>query len=279
MLQRELIDYLLIKACNAAIIGAKEIMRLYVSDEIFDINYKADSTIITEADRVSHQAIKNYLSQTRVPLLSEEGRNMQYEERYSWDLYWLVDPLDGTREFVKHNDEFVVSIALMSESQPLFGVVLQPATGKLYFSDPDRGAYLIEDSLSFDEELKINDIFTLARKLKRDPWKRGNKLRVAITRSHMTRETEDFISKLSQNHPDIEVINCGSSIKFCYIAENIADVYFRFTPLYDWDLAAGVVIAGSVGALTKHFNESPLKFNKQTLEIEPFIVTFPDVRF
>lgn len=279
MLQRELIDYLLIKACNAAIIGAKEIMRLYVSDEIFDINYKADSTIITEADRVSHQAIKSYLSQTRVPLLSEEGRNMQYEERYSWDLYWLVDPLDGTREFVKRNDEFVVSIALMSEAQPLFGVILQPATGKLYFSDPDRGAYLIEDSLNFDNELKINEIFTLARKLQREPWKRGDKLRVAITRSHMTRETEDFISKLNENHLDIEVINCGSSIKFCYIAENIADIYFRFTSLYDWDLAAGVVIAGSVGAVTKHLNGSPLTFNKQTLEIEPFIVTFPDVRF
>lgn len=277
MLERELIDYLLIKACNAAIIGAKEIMKLYNSSSEIDISYKPDTTIITEADCVSHQAIKQYLSQTRIPLLSEEGRNMQYEERYSWDLYWLVDPLDGTREFVKHNDEFVVSIAFMSSAKPLFGVILQPATGKLYFSDPDRGAFLIENSLSFNEEIKINDLFSISKKLKRKVWEPGNKLRVAITRSHMTDETQEFVDNLKQKYPEIEFITCGSSIKFCYIAEDIADMYIRFTRLFDWDLAAGIVIAETVGAVTHHLNGEQILFNKQQLEIESFVTTFPSV--
>lgn len=277
MLQRELIDYLLINACNAAIVGAKEIMQLYNYSSVMDVNYKPDSTIITEADCISHESIKKYLSKTRVPLLSEEGRNILYEERYSWDLYWLVDPIDGTREFVKHNDEFVVSIALMSDKKPLFGVILQPATGKLYFSDPDRGAFMIENSLDFDDELKINDVFSVSRHLKRREWSKGDKLRVAITRSHMTAETEEFISRLKRKYGDIEIVNCGSSIKFCYIAEGKADMYIRFTQLFDWDLAAGVAIANAVGAETKHIDSAEIEFNKQVLEIEPFVVKFSEI--
>lgn len=277
MLQQELIDYLLINACNAAILGAKEIMKIYNGDKEIDVNYKSDTTIITEADKVSHLTIKRHLSQTRIPLLSEEGRNMLYEERYSWDLYWLVDPLDGTREFVKHNGEFVVSIAFMSGAKPLFGVVLQPATGKLYFSDPSRGAFLIENSLSFNEELKINDLFALAKKLKRKPWQKGDKIRVAITRSHLNEETNEFIEQLEQKYSDVEFITCGSSLKFCYIAEDKADMYVRFTKLYDWDLAAGVAIAECVGVKTYHLNKDQITFNKQFLEIDGFVSTFPGI--
>lgn len=277
MLERELIDYLLINACNAAIVGAKKIMSLYKNSSKIEVGYKVDNPkmIITEADKMSHEAIKQYLSQTRIPLLSEEGRNMLYEERHNWDLYWLVDPLDGTREFVNHNDEFVVSIALMSEKTPLFGVVLQPATGKLYFSDPDRGAFIIEDALNLNEEIKINNIFSISRKLKRKVWEKGDKLRVAITRSHITEETSRFIEELKKSH-DVELITCGSSIKFCYIAEDIADMYIRFTRLYDWDLAAGVTIANAVGAVTHNLDYSPIIFNKELLEIESFMSIFPD---
>lgn len=277
MLQREVIDYLLINACNAAIVGARAILKLYDNKDV-SVSYKPDSTIITEADRVSHESIKQYLSKTRVPLLSEEGRNMLYEERYSWDLYWLVDPIDGTREFVQHNDEFVVSIALMSDALPLFGVILQPATGKLYFSDPDRGAFLIENALQQEQEYELKDIFEMSRKLKRRVVEPNAKIRVAITRSHLNVETESFIALLKERYGDIEVVNCGSSIKFCYIAEDIADMYIRFTNLFDWDLAAGVAIAKAVGAKIWHIEDgSEVVFNKEQLEIEPFIVSLVDI--
>ncbi|MFI3261829.1 MAG: 3'(2'),5'-bisphosphate nucleotidase CysQ [Rikenellaceae bacterium] len=277
MLQQELIDYLLVNACNAAILGAREIMKIYDSSNEIDVNYKSDATIITEADTVSHNTIKRHLSQTRIPLLSEEGRNMLYEERYSLDLYWLVDPLDGTREFVKHNGEFVVSIAFMSAAKPLFGVILQPATGRLYFSDPSRGSFLIENSLSFNEELRITDLFAHGKKLKRKVWQRGDKLRVGITRSHLNEETKEFLEQLEQKYEDVEIVTCGSSLKFCYIAEDKIDAYVRFTRLYDWDLAAGVAIAESVGANTLHLNKEKIAFNKQHLEIDGFVATFPTV--
>ncbi len=272
MISRELVDYLLINACNAAVVAGVDIMKIYNEHTEFDVNIKSDNTLVTEADRVSHEKIKKYLSQTRVPMLSEEGRNMLFEERYRWDLYWLVDPIDGTREFVNKNDEFVVCIALMTDNKPLFGVIYVPSEDKLYFSDPDRGAFLIEQaSDKRGEAFHINTLYSLSVHLKPHIWDGKRPLRVVVTRSHMTQETEDFIEELRKKFGPIEEIHCGSSKKFCYIAEGKADIYVRLTSVFDWDIAAGHAIANAVDATVRHIGAGDIAYNKRTLVIEPFI--------
>lgn len=272
MINRELIDYLIINACNAAVVSGEDIMKIYNTHNEFDVNLKSDNTLVTEADKVSHEKIKKMLSQTRVPMLSEEGRNMLFEERYRWDLYWLVDPIDGTREFIKKNDEFVVCIALMSDNKPLFGVIYVPAEDRLYFSDPDRGAFVIDNAIDKrGDTFKINTIYSLSRKLAPRFWDGSHPLRVAITRSHLTQQTEDFISSLREKYGQVEVLQCGSSKKFCYIAEDKADVYLKMTNMFDWDLAAGHAIAEAVNARVIHINNKNIVYNKQELVIEPFV--------
>ena len=279
-MERELIDYFLIKACNASIVAGEQIMKLYEDTKEFDVNIKSDNTIITEADRVSHEIIKQYLSQTRIPMLSEEGRDMLFEERYRWDLYWLVDPLDGTREFVNRNGEFVISIALMSENKPAFGVIYIPPQHKLYFSDPDRGAFCIDDTRTLgEEELSINRLFPVSRKLEREPWKEGTPLRVAVTRSHMNDETRAFIDKLKERYENVEVTQYGSAMKFCHIADDKADMYVRFSDLFDWHIAAGEALLRAVGAGIKHIGGEEITYNKVQLIIHPFIATFDSVTY
>lgn len=272
MINRELTDYLLINACNAAVVAGADIMKIYNAHTEFDVNIKSDNTLVTEADRVSHEKIKKYLSQTRVPMLSEEGRNMLFEERYRWDLYWLVDPIDGTREFVNKNDEFVVCIALMTDNKPLFGVIYVPAEDKLYFSDPDRGAFLVEHAAEKrGDAFQINTLYSLAIRLEPHSWDGSRPLRVVVTRSHMTHETEEFIDDLRKKFGPVEEMHCGSSKKFCYLAEGKADVYIRLTSVFDWDIAAGHAIANAVDATVKHIGAGDIAYNKRTLVIDPFI--------
>ena len=182
MIERELTDFLISAAAGAAVAAGRKIMEIYNGDKIIDASINSNNTIITAADRLSHDSIKASLSATRIPVMSEEGRNILYEERFRWDLYWLVDPLDGTREFVAHNPEFVVSIALMVENRPFFGVIYIPAEERLFFSDPDRGAFVMNNPLCFDDTSappSITRIFSDARRLTRQPWDPSKPLRVA----------------------------------------------------------------------------------------------------
>lgn len=280
MIERELTDYLIVNACKAALKAGAEIMAIYDANEALEISINSDNTIITEADRVSHETIKRSLSETRIPVMSEEGRNILFEERYMWDLYWLVDPLDGTREFVKRNNEFVVCIALMSDGLPLFGVIYIPTENKLYFSDPDRGAFIIENPASLQmADTGITDIFKAAKKLEREPWCPGKPLRIVVSRSHLNRETDTFIAEIKANHPSTDVLECGSSKKFCLIAEDKADVYVRLSNMFDWDVAAGHAIISAVGAHTKHLDGTNLKYNTQTLEIPSFIASYSTLEY
>ncbi len=281
MIERELTDFLISAAAGAAVTAGRKIMEIYNADKTIDASINSNNTIITEADRLSHASIKASLSATRIPVMSEEGRNILYEERFRWDLYWLVDPLDGTREFVAHNPEFVVSIALMVENKPLFGVIYIPAEERLFFSDPDRGAFVMNNPLCFDGPTPppVSRIFSDARRLTRQPWDPSKPLRVAITRSHINRDTEYFVGRIKERYPHNEIIECGSSKKFCLIAEDKADVYVRLTGMLDWDVAAGHAITRAVGAVTHYIDGSPIVYNDASLEIPPFITRYDALQY
>ncbi len=276
MIERELIDYMLTSGVQAATCAATRIMEIYQHDN-FDVNLKSDNTINTSADRESHDIIKNMLSKTRIPLLSEEGRSTLYVERYRWDLYWLIDPLDGTKEFVKHIDEFVVCISLMSQNRPLIGIIAVPALGKLYFSDPDRGAFCIDNMSLLSQQVTISELFKNSRQI--EPIIRDNKtLRVAVSKSHkVIADTEYIIDKQRQIYDDVEVIECGSSLKFCKMIEGEVDACFRLSSLLEWDIAAAHALVKAVGGQVAHLDSREIMFNSEDLTVEPFYASCKSV--
>lgn len=271
MLQREQLDYLLANAYNASLRAGAKILEVYNGDD-FNVNLKSDSTPITLADREAHKLIKSYLGQTRVPLLSEEGRNLLFEERCNWDLFWLIDPLDGTKEFIKRNGEFTVNIALMVDNKPYLSIVYAPCFNKIYISDKERGAFVKENvTPDLNADFTISQIFSGASQLPLPSAKNG-KTRIVISRSHLSQETHDFIDELKKKHGETEVIQLGSSLKFCMVAEGSADYYVRTTNTFEWDTAAGDAVAIAAGAATKSLkNNETLKYNKEDLA-NPFFV-------
>ena len=282
MITRELIDFLITSGCGAAVSAGREIMDIYNSSEEFDVNINTNNTVVTKADKIAHESIKKSLSPTRIPIMSEEGRNILFEERYSWDLYWLVDPLDGTREFVNKNDEFVISIALMQDNRPLFGVIYIPTENSLYFSDPDRGAFKVDQCALGEQPSSIQQLFKCSHKLQARTAEvddSSKPTKVVVTRSHMNEQTDKILEQIKIKCPNAEVIHCGSSKKFCMLAEGTADIYFRTTPLYDWDIAAGEAISTAVGINTCSFERSSLLYNKEDLIIGPFITSIKDFNF
>ena len=222
--------YLLPPLFNAAVRAGAAIMQVYKNRDDYDISLKDDKTPITLADRVAHRTIREYLGPTRIPILSEEGREMRYDERRNWELYWLVDPLDGTVEFIKGNNEFTVNIALMENNVCMGAVIYVP-----YFE-------------------------TLASEASHDH------LIVAVSRSHQTVETAERVAALRNVHPDLEVIEQGSSYKFCLLAEGRVDYYVRTTHTYEWDTAAGELILAEAGGQTRSLpDERELRYNEEDL--------------
>ena len=210
--------YLLPPLFNAAVRAGAAIMNVYKNKEDYDISLKNDRTPITLADRVAHKTIREYLGPTRIPILSEEGREMLYDERRNWELYWLVDPLDGTVEFIKGNNEFTVNIALMENNVCMGAVIYVPYFEKIYVAGRDSGAYLKEHvapdaAADYTYERIVGDWtpLPLASEAHHDH------LRVAVSRSHQTPETHEYIARLRATHPDLEVVEQGSSYKFCLL--------------------------------------------------------------
>jgi 3'(2'), 5'-bisphosphate nucleotidase len=272
MLQREQIDYLLVKAYNAAVRAGARILEVYRSGD-FSTRLKSDNTPTTLADREAHNTIKTYLGQTRIPLMSEEGRDLLFEERGGWDLYWLVDPLDGTREFIRQEShQFSVNIALMVDNEPFFGVVYMPSFERMYFSDPERGAFVRERVVPDEQaEFTVAGIFAGARQL---PLAEGpnEPLRVVVSRTSTSPETDRFVEGLRERYGTLEVVPTGSSYKFCLVAEGAADLYVRGTHSFEWDTAAAQAVASAAGARTVDLGgNAPLKYNKQDLT-QPFFV-------
>ena len=230
MLNKEQTDFLLVNAYNAAIRAGARIIDIYTGDADFAVDIKSDHTPITIADRDAHELIKKYLSQTRVPLLSEEGRDLLYEERRNWDLFWMVDPLDGTKEFLKGNGEFTVNIALMHNNEPYIGVIYVPYIHKIYFALKGAGCYLKTD-VEPDHEA-LFDLPQIWSDTTRLPLcdKANEPIRIAVSRSHNTDETFEHIARIKAGHPAAEIVEQGSSFKFCLLAEPSKFTSARRTP-------------------------------------------------
>lgn len=246
-------------------------MDVYNSDD-FQVNLKSDSTPLTLADRLAHDEIKSGLSKTRIPVLSEEGRNILFEERKGWEYFWMVDPLDGTKEFIKRNGEFTVNIALIYKQYPIMGVVYIPVLRELYFADIALGAFKKEEvKPDVNAVLDFNDIVDQAVKL---PLQGStNVMTVVGSRSHMSRDTEQFVEELKAKHGEVAFISRGSSLKLCMVAEGTADVYPRLGLTSEWDTAAGQAIAEAAGCEVVEFDTGArMMYNKEVLQNPWFVV-------
>ncbi len=270
MQQTKMTDTAIINtAIKAAIKAGKEILKIYNDPQSdFSIERKADNSPLTIADKASHLLIANLLKDTNIPILSEEGRSVAYDERKAWGLFWLIDPLDGTKEFIKKNGEFTVNIALIENNRPILGVIYVPVSATLYLGAEQLGAWKMEgasDSMSFD--LIKTDGIEL-------PAANGtNSYRIVGSRSHMSDETQQYIDDLKTEHPEIEIVSKGSSLKICMVAEGVANEYPRFGPTMEWDTAAGHAIANAAGKKLWHTNFSQeLEYNKENLLNPYFIV-------
>ncbi len=214
-------------------------MNIYNSGD-FNVEEKEDNSPLTSADMASNEAINNYLKETDIPIISEENKQLEYEERKNWKKCWIVDPLDGTKEFIKRNGEFTVNIALIEDNLPFLGVIYVPAQETIYYAD-DEHAWRqkgVNNGQSFKH--------TKSEKIK--PREISEKIKVVGSRSHMNEDTRKFISDLEKEQgKETEVVSKGSSLKFCLVAEGEADIYPRFAPTMEWDTAAGQAICRAVG--------------------------------
>lgn len=255
-------------AIMASIEAGEKIMEIYSSD--FSYELKSDQSPLTIADKSSNDVINEYLLKTDIPILSEENDHIEYDQRKDWSKCWIVDPLDGTKEFIKRNGEFTVNIALVEEGKPVLGVIYVPVVKKLYFADAKKKkAYtMIVDK---EEGNSIDNILANATLIQRED-KGNNEIKVVGSRSHMNRKTEDYIDLLKKEGKEIEVISKGSSLKFCLVAEGIADVYPRFAPTMEWDTAAAHAICNSCGiSVTSNETDTELIYNKENLLNPEFI--------
>lgn len=265
MIEQQLREYLLPYAFNAAVRAGAEIMKIYNSDS-YNIEVKSDNTPLTIADRLAHNKIKEVLGATRIPILSEEGRAMLYEERKNWEMFWLVDPLDGTIEFIKRNNEFTVNIALMADNECIGAIVYVPYLGKVYFAERGFGAMLIEGIAPDEQANYTNGEIRAHSKMLPLTTSTHDKFRIAVSRSHQTAETAQYIDQMREKHPDIEIVEQGSSYKFCLLAEGVIDYYPRTTTTYEWDTAAAELILREAGGEVRSLpDKQPLRYNKENL--------------
>ena len=252
----------------AAIAAGKEILKIYESG--FEVIRKEDKSPLTEADTASDNIINGHLETTDIPIISEEIKNMPFLERKKWKTCWIVDPLDGTKEFIKRNGEFTVNIALVEYGVPVIGVIYVPVSRELYYADVSKGkAY--KTILNNEHESKgpfftNTDLISPTRDTK-------NLLRIVGSRSHMNNHTLNFIEEQKSSYEAIDIVSKGSSLKFCLVAEGKADIYPRFAPTMEWDTAAGHAICKAVGlsVISKETNEE-LVYNKRNLLNSYFVV-------
>ena len=273
MIDDQVRSYLLPRLFNAAVRAGAAIMRIYRHRDDYDIGMKSDRTPVTLADRLAHRTICDYLGPTRIPVLSEEGREMRYDERRNWELYWLVDPLDGTVEFIKGNNEFTVNIALMEHNVCMGAVIYVPYYEKIYLAGRNAGTYLKKHvAPDAAAEYAYDEIVAGCRRLPLRPAERHDRLRVAVSRSHRTPETRQHIERLRERHPDLEIIEQGSSYKFCMLAEGRVDYYVRTSRTYEWDTAAGELILAEAGGSTRTLpDDRALRYNEEDLRNPWFV--------
>jgi 3'(2'), 5'-bisphosphate nucleotidase len=243
------------KAKVAALGAGEKILEVYGSEN-FEAELKGDQSPLTKADKLAHHAIVAVLKESGLPILSEEGKQTPYEERSQWGTFWLVDPLDGTKEFIKRNGEFTVNIALVEGGRSIMGVVYVPVTGKMYYALKGEGAYLSENGA---EPVQLAcAVFS----------REEEGLKIVGSRSHMNPETEQFMAQ----YKNPEMVSMGSSLKFMLVAEGIAHIYPRIAPTMEWDTAAAQIVVEEAGGSVCQFGtKEPVVYNKENL-LNPYFV-------
>ncbi len=262
----------LILSIEAALRGGAEIMKIYNDpNSDFSVERKADSSPLTIADKAAHATIIETLAPSGIYALSEEGRHESYEVRQQHPTLWIIDPLDGTKEFIKRNGEFTVNIALVECGVPILGVVYLPVKQILYFASVGVGSFKLEGVTSGDVVDNIEDYISKSVKLPLE--KELEKFTIVASRSHLSDETTQFVERMREEHGEVEFISSGSSIKLALVAEGSADVYPRFAPTMEWDTAAGDAVVRCAGAeVVRADNSQPLQYNKSDLLNPWFIV-------
>ncbi len=256
-------------AIKAAIKAGSEIMRVY-EDGNFQIESKKYNSPITLADKSANNIINEFLKPTGIPIISEENIETDFSERKLWDSCWIVDPLDGTKEFINKNGEFTVNIALVKNNKPVFGVIYIPVSKELYFGDvvEGRSFKMIFDTNTFEEDLLkyAEEIF---------PRSVQGTILIAGSRSHINEETREFIEGIKEKYShQVKVIPKGSSLKFCLIADGTMNIYPRIGTTMEWDTAAGHAICKAVGlrVIDMRTNKE-MVYNKRNLRNNSFVVS------
>ena len=243
---------------NIVLKAGQAIMEVYKSAD-FGVEMKSDNSPLTKADRAAHEIIMEGLKETGYPVLSEEGAKIPYDERKQWERFWLVDPLDGTKEFINKNGEFTVNIALIEQGKPIYGLVYVPVKEVLYYGGINEGAFRRTYSGAQYREEKIQT------------QKPREKLVVVASRSHLNQETRDFIKEASRDFNEVIFTQKGSSLKLVEVAEGKAHLYPRLAPTMEWDTAAAHAIVLAAGGSVNKLDGTPLVYNKEDL-LNPWFV-------
>ena len=235
-----------------------EIMKIYATD--FEVVDKSDNSPLTQADRNANAVIVERLQAAYpdIPMITEENKEVPYADRADWDWFWLIDPLDGTKEFIKRNGEFTVNIALVHKGKPVLGVIYVPVKEVTYYSVEGKGSHKI-DADGNAAQIRVKDP---------DP----KKLVLIGSRSHVSPEFEAYLEEKRAQYEEVDFVAAGSSLKLCLVAEGVADIYPRLGPTMEWDTGAGHAIALEAGASVKIFGEErELLYNKENL-LNPFFI-------
>lgn len=254
------ITHLLELAQRAALQAGQAILEIYTSGN-FGVEMKSDQSPLTIADKAAHAIISAQLEETGLPILSEEGSHNPYEERKRWDYFWLIDPLDGTKEFIKKTGEFTVNIALVHHNIPVAGVIYAPCLDILYYGSKETGVYKLEK----EEQVQLSFI---PKKRTIEELKQKGQITIVASKSHMNEETKDFINQFR----DANLSSMGSSLKLMLLAEGVADIYPRLAPTMEWDTAAGHAILRSLNMSVYQTDlQTELLYNKENLLNPSFI--------
>jgi 3'(2'), 5'-bisphosphate nucleotidase len=241
------------------------ILEIYEDAEGVEVDRKADDSPLTEADLASHRTLVEGLEQLPVgiPILSEEAaEGIDHDTRKNWARFWLVDPLDGTKEFVKRNGEFTVNVALVEDGQPALGIVHLPAEDRTFVAVPGEDAYALGDGTR--------------HVLEAEPPHPDEPVKVVVSRSHLNQATEDYVQRIEDEGREVELVRAGSALKFTRIAEGAAHLYPRLAPTMEWDTAAAQAVLEAAGGTVVRAEDGepvpdPLVYNKDELTNPHFV--------
>jgi 3'(2'), 5'-bisphosphate nucleotidase len=248
-------------AIEAAIAASKAIMEIYRQD--FSFLDKSDGSPVTKADLAASNIIEQLLSPLGIPITGEESEKAPYEVRESWTQSWCIDPLDGTKEFIKRNDEFAVNIALIENGQPVFGLIASPVNQEILIGSKETGVFIF--AFSDADQIENWQPLTVPKKI-------NAPLIMACSRSHHSGSVLSFINELKTKGHEVDYLKKGSALKFFDLALGKADVYPRFAPTMEWDIAAGQAILEALGGSVVHAETGePLYYNKANL-VNPYFI-------